>query len=72
MAKKRVRDFNKVKLKLGRTLKRQKETVVDLSRKKILLPKERTHIDVFSCVSMIMFIGSMVSSENPISSFMSI
>ncbi|KAL5971207.1 hypothetical protein TSMEX_001066 [Taenia solium] len=46
MAKKRVRDFNKAKLKLGRTLKRQKETVVDLSRKKILLPKERTHYGI--------------------------
>ncbi|VDM31257.1 unnamed protein product [Hydatigera taeniaeformis] len=42
---KKVRDFNKVKVKLGRTLKRQRETVVDLSKKKILLPKEKTFVD---------------------------
>ncbi|VDO13449.1 unnamed protein product [Rodentolepis nana] len=42
MGKKKVKDFNKVKLKLGRTLKRQNETVVDLSKKKIFLPKEKT------------------------------
>ncbi|KAM3185798.1 hypothetical protein ACTXT7_005658 [Hymenolepis weldensis] len=41
MGKKKVKDFNKVKLKLGKTLKRQNETVVDLSKKKILLPKEK-------------------------------
>ncbi|KAH9282921.1 hypothetical protein ECG_03924 [Echinococcus granulosus] len=45
MAKKKVRDFNKVKLKLGRTLKRQNETVVDLSTKKILLPREKAHVN---------------------------
>lgn len=69
MAKKKVRDFNKVKLKLGRTLKRQKETVIDLSKKKILLPKGKTHVDVFFDV-FIAFFGSIASRENLISSFM--
>ncbi len=41
MGKKKVKDFNKVKLKLGKTLKRQNETVVDLTRRKIILPKEK-------------------------------
>ncbi|VDD80405.1 unnamed protein product [Mesocestoides corti] len=42
MPKKKVKDFNKVKLKLGRKLKRQNETVIDLSKRKIILPKENT------------------------------
>lgn len=46
MGKKKVKDFNKVKLKLGKTLKRQNETVVDLSRKKILLPREKDYTKV--------------------------
>ncbi len=41
MGKKKVKDFNKVKLKLGKTVKRQNETVVDLTRRKIILPKEK-------------------------------
>ncbi|CAL8108275.1 unnamed protein product [Calicophoron daubneyi] len=41
MAKKKDKDFQKVKIKIGRKLKRQNETVIDLTRKKIRLPRER-------------------------------
>ncbi|KAF6772762.1 hypothetical protein AHF37_07999 [Paragonimus kellicotti] len=39
--KKKSRDFQKVRIKVGRKLKRQNETVIDLTRKKIKLPRER-------------------------------
>ncbi|KAF5405321.1 hypothetical protein PHET_01266 [Paragonimus heterotremus] len=39
--KKKGRDFQKVRIKVGRKLKRQNETIVDLTRKKIRLPRER-------------------------------
>ncbi|CAH8454478.1 unnamed protein product [Dicrocoelium dendriticum] len=39
--KKKNVDFQKVRIKVGRKLKRQNETVVDLIRKKIKLPRER-------------------------------
>ncbi|THD23415.1 hypothetical protein D915_005698 [Fasciola hepatica] len=41
MTKKKNKDFQKVKIKVGRKLKRQNETIVDLTTRKIKLPKER-------------------------------
>ncbi|CAH8833645.1 unnamed protein product [Trichobilharzia szidati] len=38
---KKKKDFQKVKVKLGRKLKSQNETVINLSKKRIILPKER-------------------------------
>ncbi|TPP59658.1 hypothetical protein FGIG_06241 [Fasciola gigantica] len=41
MTKKKNKDFQKVKIKVGRKLKRQNETIVDLTTRKIKLPRER-------------------------------
>ncbi|TGZ64752.1 hypothetical protein CRM22_006229 [Opisthorchis felineus] len=48
MAKKKDRDFQKVRIKVGRKLKRQNETVVDLSTRKIKLPRERERDETVS------------------------
>lgn len=41
MAKKKSKDFQKVRIKVGRKLKRRNETVVKLTSRKIILPKEK-------------------------------